>query len=82
MNPYPNGSVVRVKDPDNFVSTFANKVRDRDAIVKDSLLDWTGNNERAFRGRLLIEFQKRGNRGKTFTDVLHQRHLTLTGEAP
>ena len=84
MEQFPIGSVVRVKDTNRFITEFARKVKDRDAIVKEALLDWMPGSatERCFRGRLLIEFQKRNGRGKVFTEVMHQRELVLQASNP
>ena len=84
MEQFPIDSVVRVKDPNRFIAEFARKVKDRDAIVKEALLDWVHGSvtEKHFRGRLLIEFQKRNGRGKVFTEVMHQRELVLQESKP
>lgn len=84
MTPYPAGSVVRVKDSESWLADFGRKVKDRDAIVREAILDWGSgsDNEKRFRGRLLIEFQKRNGRGKVFTEVMHQRDLVLKEPSP
>lgn len=84
MEQFPIGSVVRVKDSNCWIAEFARKVKDRDAIVKEAIRDWGygSDTERRFRGRLLIEFQKRNGRGKVFTEVMHQRDLVLQESKP
>lgn len=79
MEQFPIDSVVRVRESESLLAEFARKVKDRDAIVKEALLDLGPGSDtgRHFRGRLLIEFQKRNGRGKVFTVVMHQRYLVL-----
>lgn len=86
MTPYPIGSIVRVANPDSYLSEFAKKIRDRDAVVLEAIQDWDysrgASNEKSFRGRLMIEFQKRNGRGKVFTEIMHQRDLVPQEPSP
>lgn len=72
------GDVVRVADPDGFISSFAKKVADRDAIVIENFSDWATNTTKGFKGRVYLEFQKRNGRGKEFREVLNERYLILS----
>ena len=73
------GSVVVVSDPDEFVSEFANRVRGRDAIVIENLRSYSRGNTMHYDGRVLVEFQKRGNRGKVFREVIRAAYLKAKG---
>ncbi len=65
------GDTVRVKDPDEYIVSFANKVRDRDAVV-----EFVGPDEhRQFKGRVRVMFQKRNGRGKEFREMMRSRDL-------
>lgn len=70
------GEIVRIKDPDAFLVEFGTRVRDRDAVVMENILDyqWTGS-LRTYQGRVRVEFQKRNGRGKTFVEVMHERNF-------
>lgn len=60
------GDIVRVKDPEGFISSFAKKVKDRDAQVL-----WVGPTpDGGFRNRAKVRFLKRNGRGKEFEEVL------------
>lgn len=71
------GDVVRVKDPSGFVSAFAKKVADRDAIVERVGPDKHGQ----FKGFAFVRFLRRNGRGKEFTQRLALRDLILCDEA-
>lgn len=67
------GMVVRVKDPSGFISAFAKKVADRDAVV-----NWVGPNESGqFKGYASVTFQKRNGRGKEFRERMRIRDLVI-----
>lgn len=66
---------VRVKDPTRFISSFAAKIKDRDAIV----IRMGGLSGRP--SLVKVEFQKRNGRGKVFEEWLDQRDLIVVTEA-
>lgn len=71
------GDVVQVRDPDAYISTFANKIRNRDAVI-----DWVGPDQYGqFKGMAWVIFQKRGNRGSTFRERLNLKELVLKAPA-
>lgn len=58
------GDMVRVAEPDRFLVAFANKIRDRDAVV-----EWVGPDQWGqFKGKAWVRFMKRGRRGKEFRE--------------
>lgn len=65
------GDVVRVKGPERFLVEFANKIRDRDAIV-----EWVGPDAHGMNvGRCGVIFQKRNGRGREFRETMRTSHL-------
>lgn len=71
------GDIVRVKNPDAFISTFAKKIANRDAIV-----NWVGPDQYGqFKGAASITFQKRNGRGKEFRERMDISDLELAGTA-
>ena len=70
--PIIDGSRVRVINPDCFVSSFANKVRDRVGIV-ERVFKRQGSNTVLVR----VRFLKRGNRGKEFIETMPDSFLEL-----
>jgi hypothetical protein len=70
------GQVVRVKEPDGFLAAFAQKIRDRDAVVRHHIriLSRAGD-ARVYEGRMEVEFQKRNGRGSVFTEVMDEAHF-------
>lgn len=81
---FKEGQVVRIKDPDGYISSFAKKVADRDAIVIKNVLDYgfgsTGN-VKSFQGRVIVEFQRRNGRGKTFREIMQERDFVAKEQA-
>lgn len=74
------GQVLRVREPQGFISAFANKIADRDAVVTDIILDYgygCERNVKQFMGRIRVQFQKRNGRGKEFAEIMHQRDFML-----
>ena len=72
------GMVVRVKDPSQFLSAFAKKIADRDAVV-----NWVGPDRYGqFKGRASVTFQKRNGRGKEFRETMSIRDLVVTAKEP
>lgn len=60
------GDIVRVKNPDDYVVAFGNKIRDRDAEVV-----WVGPTAGDMnRGRACVRFKKRNGRGLEFIEVM------------
>ena len=71
MSEIKKGDIVRVRDPNQFISQFAKKVTDRDAVV-----EWVGPDAHGqFDGRAKVRFLKRNGRGKEFTEVMSMRYL-------
>lgn len=67
----PN-DIVRITNPESFVSDFAKKVRDRDGVVL-----WVGPLAHGqFANKAKIRFKKRNGRGKEFEEILYVRDLT------
>lgn len=67
------GDVVRVRDPENFIVSFAAKIRDRDGVV-----EWVGPDAHGgYRGYATVRFGKRNGRGKEFTERMQIRSLVL-----
>ncbi len=67
------GDIVRVKNADQYVVAFANKVRDRDAVVL-----WVGPNIHGmFKDSAKVIFLKRNGHGKEFEQILYQRDLIV-----
>lgn len=64
------GDVVRVKDPDQYISSFGKKIKDRDAIVL-SVFTPAGSAIQ----RCRVEFQKRNGRGKEFIEIFRCHDL-------
>lgn len=72
------GDIVRIKQPESYLSEFARKIRDRDAVV-----EWVGTDEPGgYKGRAKVRFLKRGNRGKEFSEILRVNDLTLAEPPP
>jgi len=65
------GDIVRVSRPDRYTVTFANKVKDRDAVV----LEVGPNHLKMFAGKARLRFLKRNGRGKEFIERLDIRDL-------
>jgi hypothetical protein len=77
MSDLKPGDTVRVKDPSAFLSAFAKKIADRDAIV-----NWVGPDQHGqFVGRASVTFQKRNGRGKEFREVMRIKDLQLAESA-
>lgn len=74
------GQAVKVADPKRFISSFEKKVTNRKAIVEDNILDYAlrrdSGNEKSFRGRVRVRFEKRNGRGKEFTEIMQESFLT------
>lgn len=67
------GDTVRVKAPEEFLTEFARKIKDRDAVV-----NWVGPDSLGqFKGKASVTFKKRGNRGKEFREMMNVRDLVL-----
>lgn len=67
------GDIVRVKNPDDFISTFARKITDRDAVVI-----WVGPDSLGMnKGIAGVIFQKRNGRGKEFRERMSIRELQV-----
>ena len=73
---FNQGDVVRVKDPEAFLASFASKVKDRDAVIV-----WRGNGVMMPANRYCVRFQKRNGRGKEFDEVMNARDLILIRSA-
>jgi len=69
---FKSGDTVRVRDPAKFVSSFARRVVDRDAVVL-----WVGPVNDLFHGRAKVRFLKRDGRGKEFEEIMRVEDLTL-----
>lgn len=66
------GDIVRVQEPDTFLSAFAKKIRDRDAEVL-----WVGPDRYGqFKDQCGLLFMKRNGRGKEFRQIMQMRYLT------
>ncbi len=67
------GDVVRIKDPNEFITSYAKKIADRDAVV-----EWVGpDNLGMNKGYIGVKFQKRNGRGKEFRERLKIRDVVL-----
>lgn len=67
------GNIVRVKEPDGYLAAFANKIRDRNAVV-----EWIGPDQHGqFKGMAWIRFLKRNGRGKEFRERMEVRSLEV-----
>lgn len=73
--PFKVGDVVRVRDPDGFVSAVADKIRDRDATVEDVYVPMGSTSWHA-----IVRFHKRNGRGKEFTENFRAMWLRLRDE--
>lgn len=72
------GDIVRLRDPERFIVSFATKARDRDAEVL-----WVGPTPNGmFKGRTKVRFLKRNGRGKEFEEVLATSELVLKSSLP
>lgn len=74
------GQVLRVREPEGFLSAFAKKIADRDATLMGNVMDFGSSPTglpKEFRGRILVRFEKRNGRGKEFTEIMHQRDFIL-----
>ncbi len=61
------GDIVRVKDPNHYIRSFAAKIKDRDALVL-----WVGPTPNGmFKRRVKVRFLKRNGRGKEFEELMH-----------
>lgn len=74
---FNEGDVVRVANPDRFVSSLAKRIADRDAILIRNVY-YAGSGE--FSGSCTVEFQKRNGRGKVFTERFYERELVLASD--
>lgn len=75
---FKEGDLVRVKNPERYLSALAKKIADRDAVVVRNLFnpgDKVG--EKYFCGHVIVEFQRRNGRGKVFTERFYERDLVL-----
>lgn len=71
VRPLTAGDIVRLKNPDNYIVSFAKKAADRDAEVL-----WVGPTAlNMFHGQACVKFLKRNGRGKEFQEVLYVRDL-------
>ena len=69
--PVTAGEIVRVKDPARYIVSFAQKIKDRDALVL-----WVGPTANGmFKGRAKVRFLKRNGRGKEFEEVMYINDL-------
>lgn len=59
------GDTVRVRDPAKFISTFAKRIINRDAVVL-----WVGPVNGLLHGRAKVRFIKRNGSGKEFEEIL------------
>ena len=67
------GDIVRVKTPEDFISEFAKKIADRDAVVI-----WAGPlSHGQFKHDVEVRFLKRNGRGKEFQQIMRKRDLVL-----
>jgi len=67
------GDIVRVKNPEGFISGFAKKVADRDAVV-----NWVGPlSDGQFKHDVGVRFLKRSGRGKEFYEIMRKRDFVL-----
>lgn len=72
------GDVLRVVNVEKFLVNFAEKIRDRDAVLKENIIDpQRFDMEPGFRGRVCVEFQKRNGRGKVFTKFMREDDFQL-----
>lgn len=74
------GDLVRVRQPDAFISSFEKKISNRDALVLKNFDDWITDTTKGFKGRVYVEFQRRNGRGKTFREVMNERDLIAAAE--
>lgn len=67
------GDVVRVAEPDHYITAFANKIRDRDGVV-----EWIGPDKWGqFKNLCWVKFGKRNGRGKEFRERMDVRNLIV-----
>ena len=70
---YAIGDTVRVRDPSQFISSFAKRIANRDAVV---VCVWPHSNL-AFRGKVRVRFLKRNGRGNEFEEILRADDIWL-----
>lgn len=74
------GDVLRVKDPEGFLSAFAKKIAGRDATLVGNVMDFGSSPTglpKEFKGRIHVRFEKRNGRGKEFAEIMNQRDFIL-----
>jgi len=75
MNEISIGDTVRVINPDKFIKSFADKIRDRDAIVVSVFNH--GKDQPNNKSRVNLQFQKRNGRGKVFNEYMMLSDIEL-----
>lgn len=76
MTSFTQGDLVRVQNPDRFITSLASRIRDRDAVVMSSFTPLGSKRE-----RIRVRFLKRNGRGKEFEEIFYPDHLTLVKKA-
>lgn len=71
------GQEVMVDDPERFHQPMRDKLKNRRGIVKENVMDYGPGvgAKKQFYGRVVVVWQKRGNRGQEFTEYMNERWL-------